>query len=90
MGTSGPGIFADDVAADVRDEYLSMLAEGCTDKQAVQTILAEWRRVSRTTMRAPLSGSRRPRLNGNTDDWTPMSTLRPAGQGSAVTCEPAL
>ncbi len=34
MGTSGPGIFADDVAADVRDEYTIMV------DQETQTVVA--------------------------------------------------
>jgi len=42
MGALGTAVFADDVAVDVRDQYLSLLAEGATDKRALETMLHDW------------------------------------------------
>ncbi len=43
MGTFGAGIFDDDVAADVRREYLELLASGSSDREACRTIEADWK-----------------------------------------------
>jgi hypothetical protein len=43
MGASGVGLFHDDVAADVRSEYLDLLAGGASDAEAFRTMLLEWK-----------------------------------------------
>ncbi len=43
MGASGVGVFHDDVAADVRSEYLDLLARGTSDAEAFRTIVREWK-----------------------------------------------
>jgi hypothetical protein len=43
MGASGVGLFHDDVAADVRSEYLDLLAGGASDADAFRTMLREWK-----------------------------------------------
>jgi hypothetical protein len=42
MGTFGVGLFQDDVAADVRSQYLDLLASGASDAEAFRTIVREW------------------------------------------------
>lgn len=42
MGTWGAGIFADDIAADVRDDWRDHVGEGMTGPQATDATLAEW------------------------------------------------
>ena len=43
MTASGVGLFHDDVAADVRREYLDLLASGASDADAFGTMLREWK-----------------------------------------------
>jgi hypothetical protein len=43
MSASGVGLFQDDVAADVRSEYLDLLARGASDADAFRTMLREWK-----------------------------------------------
>ena len=43
MSAYGAGLFHDDVAVDVRDEYLALLASGATDAAAFRTMLLEWK-----------------------------------------------
>jgi hypothetical protein len=43
MGSSGVGIFHDDVAADVRCAYLELLAGGENEAAAFRTMLSEWK-----------------------------------------------
>src|SRR5262245_8388808 len=43
MGTYGVGLFQDDVAADVRSQYLDLLARGASDAEAFRTIVREWK-----------------------------------------------
>jgi hypothetical protein len=43
MGASGPGLFSDDLAADIRDLYMDALREGVSDREATDRILADWR-----------------------------------------------
>jgi hypothetical protein len=43
MGTSGTGIFDNDLAADVRDDYLAMIAAGQSDSAALTSILRSYR-----------------------------------------------
>jgi hypothetical protein len=43
MAASGVALFHDDVAADVRSEYLDMLAGGASDADAFRTMLLEWK-----------------------------------------------
>lgn len=42
MGASGFGLFQDDVAVDVRGEYLDLLRSGASDADAFRTMLREW------------------------------------------------
>ena len=42
MGTSGTGVFDDDLAADVRDAYLAMLADGRSDSDTLTSILRSY------------------------------------------------
>lgn len=42
VGTWGTGIFADDVAADVRDCYRDLLGDGVADADAMRQIIAEF------------------------------------------------
>ncbi|SCG52127.1 DUF4259 domain-containing protein [Micromonospora inositola] len=39
MGAWGPGLFSDDTACDVRDEYRDMLEDGVDDDKATQRML---------------------------------------------------
>ncbi len=43
MAASGVGLFQDDVAADVRSEYLDLLASGASDVDAFRTMVREWK-----------------------------------------------
>jgi hypothetical protein len=43
MGASGVGLFHDDVAVDVRTEYLDLLAAGASDAEAFRTMLRQWK-----------------------------------------------
>jgi len=43
MAASGAGLFHDDVAVDVRNEYLDLLANGVSDQEAFTTLVAEWK-----------------------------------------------
>jgi hypothetical protein len=43
MAASGVGLFHDDVAADVRSDYLDLLASGASDADAFRTMLREWK-----------------------------------------------
>ena len=43
MSASGVGVFQDDVAADVRSEYLNLLASGTSDAEAFKTMVREWK-----------------------------------------------
>lgn len=47
MGTSGTGVFDDDLAADVRDDYLAMIAEGQSDSAALTGILRSYHETVR-------------------------------------------
>jgi hypothetical protein len=42
MGASSTGLFADDTACDVRDEFIERLASGATADVATQQMLADW------------------------------------------------
>lgn len=42
VGTWGTGIFADDVASDVRDDYREYLGDGLSAQDATDRVLAEW------------------------------------------------
>src|SRR5688500_11461602 len=42
MGTWGTGIFADDVACDVRDQYLDAIAAGDRDDDVTDRLVQEW------------------------------------------------
>lgn len=54
MGTYGYGVFQDDVAQDVRREYLNLLAGGESDSVAFATILREWRESIRDVDEGPV------------------------------------
>jgi hypothetical protein len=43
MGASGVGLFQDDVAVDVRSQYLDLLASGASDAEAFRAIVREWK-----------------------------------------------
>jgi hypothetical protein len=43
MAASGVALFHDDVAADVRREYLDLLANGMADADAFSTLVRDWR-----------------------------------------------
>ena len=43
MASSGVGLFHDDVAADVRSEYLDLLASGASDADSFKTMVHEWK-----------------------------------------------
>lgn len=43
MGTWGPGIFSDDLACDLRDEYRDLLGDGLSGEEATERLLQEWR-----------------------------------------------
>jgi hypothetical protein len=43
MAASGVGLFHDDVAADVRREYLDLLAKGVEDAEAFSTLVRDWK-----------------------------------------------
>jgi hypothetical protein len=43
MGAWGPGIFSDDTACDIRDDYREYLGEGLTGEQATARILGEYK-----------------------------------------------
>jgi hypothetical protein len=42
MGADGPGLFSDDTACDVRDEYREALEDGATDAEAESRVLREF------------------------------------------------
>lgn len=42
MGASGFGLFHDDVAVDVRNDCLDLLANGASDDEAFRTMVQEW------------------------------------------------
>jgi hypothetical protein len=45
VGTWGTGIFADDVADDVRHAYRQLVADGSSGSQATDQLLREWREI---------------------------------------------
>lgn len=45
MGTWGPGIFSDDTAADVRDDYRERIGDGMPGPEATNEVLATWSEV---------------------------------------------
>ena len=45
MGAWGTGVFADDVACEVRDAYKELLAERSTRSDATERLLRDWREV---------------------------------------------
>ncbi len=45
MGTWGTTIFADDIAADVRDEFTDLIAEGLSSTAATKRLVAEYEEV---------------------------------------------
>ena len=42
MGTWGTGIFSDDNAADLRDDYRDFIGDGLSSPEATDRLLAEW------------------------------------------------
>lgn len=42
MGTWGPGIFSDDLACDLRDEYRDLVADGLSGEEATDRLMQEW------------------------------------------------
>jgi hypothetical protein len=45
LGTSGTGIFSNDLATDVRDRYRELVADGASGPDATETVLREWGRL---------------------------------------------
>jgi hypothetical protein len=43
MGTWGPGLYSDDTACDVRDDYKDILGDGIEEPEATKKILEEWK-----------------------------------------------
>lgn len=43
MGTWGPGLFFDDLACDVRDDFRALIGDGFTPAEATQVLLADYR-----------------------------------------------
>jgi hypothetical protein len=54
MAASGVGLFHDDVAVDVRSEYLELLASGVSDTEAFRTMVREWKESIRDTDDGPV------------------------------------
>jgi hypothetical protein len=46
VGTFGTGIFANDLASDVRDRYRDLVARGADGREATDTVLREWGRLT--------------------------------------------
>jgi hypothetical protein len=42
MGAWGTGIFADDIAADLRNDYRKLIGDGVAGPQATDTLIAQW------------------------------------------------
>jgi hypothetical protein len=42
MGAWGTGVFSDDNAADVRDDYRKLVGDGLTGPQATERLIAQW------------------------------------------------
>lgn len=43
MGTWGPGLYSDDTACDVRDDYKDIIGDGIEEPEATKKMLAEWK-----------------------------------------------
>lgn len=43
MGTWGTGLFSDDTACDVRDEYLELIGDGLSGPEATEQLIEGWR-----------------------------------------------
>lgn len=67
MGAWGTGLFQDDTACDIREDYKDHLGNGLSGPEAVARILAEYKALSMIRTRQALSGSRWPLPSGNTD-----------------------
>ncbi|MGW2146611.1 hypothetical protein ACWCOT_20055 [Nonomuraea bangladeshensis] len=42
MGAWGPGLFSDDLACDVRDEYRELIEDGATDEEARRRVVESY------------------------------------------------
>jgi hypothetical protein len=42
MGTTGPALFSDDLACDVRDEYRALVEDGATAERASAAIVEQY------------------------------------------------
>jgi hypothetical protein len=42
MGVWGPGLFSDDDALDIRDEYVDLIGEGVSSRQATRRLVERW------------------------------------------------
>jgi hypothetical protein len=54
MGTWAASLFADDVACDVRDQYLALLATGMDGSEASRVLESEWDEVTRDQDAGPV------------------------------------
>jgi hypothetical protein len=43
MGTWGTGLFSDDTACDVRDEYLDLIGDGLSGPEATERLIEDWK-----------------------------------------------
>ena len=64
MGAWGTGIFQDDTACDIRDEYRDLIGNGASGTDATRQILKSYARRSLILMSLVLFGFHWPQLNG--------------------------
>jgi len=85
VGIWGPGIFSDDVADDVREEYRELLGDDVPDEEATRQILAEYLREpgDETTVRLALAATQTGL--GRLDDNVKAKALELIDSGAALT-----
>lgn len=44
MGTWGPGLYSDDTACDVRDDYKDILGDGIPEPEATNRLIEQWKK----------------------------------------------
>ncbi|MGC4001907.1 MAG: hypothetical protein QM811_01650 [Pirellulales bacterium] len=54
MSASGVGLFQDDVAVDVRNEYVDLIANGVSDEDAHRAILKSWKSAFKDSDEGPI------------------------------------
>jgi len=85
VGIWGPGIFSDDVADDVREEYRELLGDDVPDEEATRQILAEYLREpgDETTVWLALAATQTGL--GRLDDNVKAKALELFDSGAALT-----